>query len=220
MPRRLVPLINNQYYHIFNRGVEKRHVFITKRDNQRFLDTCLYYQSKKQIKFSNFLKLSNEQRSAITDQYTDKNHLVSIISYCLMPNHFHFILQQKKDGGISFYMRHIIDSYTRFFNKRNERTGPLFQGTFKAVRIEDDEQLLHLSRYIHLNPFTSYLVAKVDDLPRYQWSSLSEYLDKAVICDPEIILSAFKSPHEYLKFVYDQSAYQRKLGNIKHLILE
>ena len=114
------------------------------------------------------------------------------------------------------------NSYTRYFNTSHRGIGPLLQGQFKAVRIEDDKQLLHLSRYIHLNPYTSFIVRDLEDLFEYPWSSFPEYLSKIEtgICNKEHILSQFSSSDAYKSFVLDQANYQRELGKIKHLSLE
>lgn len=152
----------------------------------------------------------------------ENDKLVELICFCLMPNHLHLLLSQKKDNGISKFMANLQNSYTRYFNTKHERIGPLMQGQFKAVLIEDDEQLLHVSRYIHLNPYSSFIVKDLTDLEKYPWSSLPEYLGivSTSICNKQVILSYFKSVEDYKKFVFDQADYQRKLEKIKHLILE
>lgn len=119
-------------------------------------------------------------------------------------------------------MSNFQNSYARYFNTKSKRISPLWQGQFKAVRIEDDNQLLHISRYIHLNPYTSFVVKNLKALLQYQWSSLSEYLNPATggICSKEIILSQFGNLDDYQKFILDQADYQRRLEGIKHLILD
>ena len=135
-----------------------------------------------------------------------------------MPNHFHFLLKQTAEEGIAKFMSNFQNSYTRYFNTRHNRVGPLFQGPFRAVRVETDEQLLHLSRYIHLNPYSSFVVKNIKDLEEYQWSSFKEYLGKEKgFCQKEIVMSFFKNPQDYRKFVFDQADYQRELQKIKHL---
>jgi putative transposase len=139
-----------------------------------------------------------------------------------MPNHFHLLLRQEAEGGISSFMKHLTDSYTRYFNTKYNRVGPLYQGAFKAVRIETDEQLLHVSRYIHLNPLVSLLVNEKDFLD-YPWSSMQYYRGKdetlnRVTMKP--ILEHFKSANDYIKFVLDQADYGKALEKIKHMIFE
>jgi putative transposase len=139
-----------------------------------------------------------------------------------MPNHFHFLVRQNIDSGISKFMSNFENSYTKYFNIKNSRIGPLLQGPFKAVKIDSEEQLLHVSRYIHLNPFSSALVKNIDDLINYEWSSFSEYfgLNKYKLCQRGNIFSTFKNIETYRLFVFDQADYQKCLEEIKHLILE
>jgi len=120
-----------------------------------------------------------------------------------MPNHFHFLLKQAQDDGIAKFMSNFQNSYTKFFNTRNGRDGALFPDQFKAVRIETEDQLLHVHRYIHLNPYTSYVVSEIKDLISYPWSSISEYLDKNAqnICETKTVLSFFKDILAYKKFI-------------------
>lgn len=145
--------------------------------------------------------------------------IVDIICYCLMSNHFHFLLLQKRKGGITEFAGKLSNSYTKYINTKNNRVGPLLQGNFKAIHVETNEQLLHLSRYIHLNPLVGYLTK---DLDSYKWSSYPEYVNliNNTICDKKIILDQFKSPEEYRKFVLDQESYGKKLEMIKHQLMD
>lgn len=143
--------------------------------------------------------------------------LVDIICYCLMPNHFHLLLKQVAENGISKFISQISNSYTKFFNTKNKRIGPLLQGAFKAVLIENDEQLLHVSRYIHLNPVVSGIV---NTLEKYPWSSYQEYKIGSIFCKTEEILSFFKTKTEYLEFLNDQIEYGKSLEFIKHNLLD
>ena len=140
---------NQQIYHIFNRGVEKRTTFLDKRDYRRFLDSMDYYRIKNPTRFS------FKKRSTLIENVTIDTPLVEILSFCLMPNHFHLLLRQIEEKGITNFISKLSNSYTRYFNVRHKRVGPLFQGTFKAVRVEDNKQLLHLSCY--MQPFSSML---------------------------------------------------------------
>ena len=204
MPYRITPLVNDQVYHVFNRGVEKRNVFTDNREYARFLEAVQYYQQiSPQVKFSKADK-------DIKEKLSDKK-LVEIIAYCLMPNHFHFLFKQISDNGISTFIRRLINSYTRYFNTKNERVGSLFQGPFKAIRIESDEQLLHTTRYIHLNPLVGYLVK---DLRNFKWSSYLGYigLEDNKLCKRKEI--------EQLISLKDYEDYAKQLANIKHLTFD
>lgn len=221
MPGRYIPLVNDEVYHVFNRGIDKRPTFTDKLELKRALRVLKYYQSSSPpIKLSRFLTLHHDDQDLITKQMSKLPKLVNILSFCLMPNHFHFLLKQLQDNGISTFLSLLQNSYTRYFNTKHERVGPLFLDQFKAVRIETDEQLIHVSRYIHLNPYSSFITKSWEDLLKYRWSSLPEYLTKAEICDTDFILSLFKNARSYKKFVSDQADYQRKLDVIKHLTLE
>ncbi|MBN1262974.1 MAG: transposase [Candidatus Pacebacteria bacterium] len=151
-----------------------------------------------------------------------KDFLVEIVAYCLMPNHFHLLVKQAKDRGIRNFITKSCNSYSHYFSTKYKRKGPLFEGRFKAIRVETEEQLIHLSRYIHLNPYSSYLVKNFKKLAAYPFSSLPEYLNniKDPICQKEIVLSYFSGFEDYKKFVFRQAEYQRELGKIKHLALE
>lgn len=212
MPSRIAPFVNNEYYHIFNRGVAKMLTFWDTFGYRRFEKTMLYYQiAGPKPKFSRFLPT--------TTPLNKNNKIVEIICYCFMPNHFHFLLQQIKDGGITEFVSKLSNSYTKYLNTKNKRVGPLFQGEFKSVHIESNEQLVHLSRYIHLNPLVDYVTK---DLEMYRWSSYLEFVrkDNRDICSKEAILGQFKSIEEYKQFVLDQESYGKELERIKHQLLD
>jgi len=224
MPGREIPLVNEEIYHILNRGVASQPIFLDKWDYKRAIETMLYYQNIRQPqKYSTFIIQAHIRREQILMDLKHKGEfLVEIIAYCFMPNHFHFLLKQIQDGGISKFLSNFSNSYTRYFNTKHKRLGPLFQGKFKSIRIETDEQLLHLSRYTHLNPYTSYVVKTLDQLLTYPFSSLPEYLNpqSSSFCHKKEVLSHFKKPSLYLEFLKDQADYQRRLDEIKHLTLE
>lgn len=223
MPYRQTPLITDEVYHIFNRSVARLPIFLSKNDHQRALEVIDFYSfGNNYLSFSHFRRLTQEQRLKFSESFfTLENKLVELIAFCLMPNHFHFLLRQKKDKGIATMLRNFQNSYAKYFNTKSERSGALFQSMFKAVRIETDEQLIHVARYIHLNPSTAYIIKDPQDLENYPWSSYPEYLNKSAgIADQKELLSYFKSSEEFKKFTLNQADYQRKLANIKHLILE
>jgi len=224
MPGRITPLITEEIYHVLNRGLFVQPIFTCIRDFKRALELIRYCQNKeKPLRYSKFLQLPNHQRREILkDQTRKKEFFVEIIAFCLMSNHFHFILKQLEENGISTFMANFTNSYSRYFNVKNKRNGPLFQGRFKAIRIESNEQLIHLSRYIHLNPYSSFVVKSIPQLLSYSYSSFPEYLKESSfsLCDKKIILEQFKNIKAYKNFVLDQADYQRKLEIIKHLLLD
>lgn len=220
---RRVVFANDEIYHVFNRGVEKRPTFTNKRELDRAMQTLDFYRfDDLKVKLSKVLTLPADERTKfIQNIKKDFRKLVEIICFCFMPNHFHLLLKQKMDNGISIFLANITNSYTKYFNAKHERIGPLFQGLFKAVHIGFEEQLIHVSRYIHLNPVSSYLM-EPEELDRYLWSSFPEYMGllSRNIADPEIVMNLFKSKAKYKQFVLDQVDYARKLEQIKHLIME
>lgn len=224
MPLRKIPLITNEIYHIVNRGNASSPIFKTKWDHRRFIKTFWYYQlGDPPMRFSKLLDLSQQERKKlIKKQRKEEKPLVGIIAYCLMPNHFHLLLKQARDSGILKFMELFANSYSRYFNTKYQRKGSLFEGRFKAIRLETDSQLLHLSRYIHLNPYSSFLVKSINELSDYHFSSFPEYLglSKNNICQKEIVLSFFPKPEDYKKFVSERANYQKSLEEIKHQLLE
>ncbi len=219
---RKVVFRDNEIYHIFNRGIERRPVFTDKREYDRALKLIKFYKhADPPIRYSKILQLSEEVRKKMLDDVYKSEKLVDILAFCLMPNHFHFLLKQKKEKGITTFISNFTNAYTKYFNTKNNRIGPLFQGTFKAVLVESDEQLMHLSRYIHLNPVVSSII-KEANLNFYPWSSYPEYFDSSSqgISVAELVLSMFKSIKDYQEFVENQIDYGKKLDLIKHLLLE
>lgn len=212
MPSRIIPFTNGEYYHIYNRGVAKMPIYLNAFDYKQFLNSVLYYQIEGPKPRFSFFK-----RQPIL--LVDRKKLIDIVCYCLMSNHFHFLLRQVREGGITEFIGKLSNSYTKYFNIKNKRIGPLLQGEFQAVHVASDEQIIHLSRYIHLNPVVGYAAR---ELQTYKWSSYLEYLGivKNSVCSKEIILGQFKSQGDYKQFILDQVGYARELDFIKHQLLD
>lgn len=157
--------------------------------------------------------------SPLVNKLDETKKIIDIIAYCLMPNHFHLLLKQNKDNGVTEFTSKLSNSYTKYYNTKYTRVGPLFQGEFKAVIIENEAQLVHVSRYIHLNPTSSCLVKRPD---QYEWSSYKEYTSKVSIdlCNKEDIKNQFKNPQDYQQFVLDQIGYAQELNIIKHQLID
>lgn len=192
------------YYHVYNRGNRKQQIFLSARDYERFLKKVVEYKEK---------------------------YGVNILAYCLMPNHFHFLLQKKSSDSISKFISDLCNSHSRFFNVKYETVGSLFQGRFKAKRVDKDEYAIHLSRYIHLNPLdllNSSIPLKAEEmfdrLLNYKWSSLPLYLSesKNKIVDPTPILNYFpsKNPGEDYKNFLLPYLNLRKDPLIDHLLID
>lgn len=212
MPSRAIPLVTDEYYHVYNRGVNKLPVFAGAQDYKRFIRSMVYYQLEGP-------KPSFSQFSPLSQKLDWSKKIVEIVAFCLMPNHFHFLLKQNRDNGITEFLGKFSNSYTKYFNIKHGRVGPIFQGEFKSVLVESNEQLLHLSRYTHINPSVSGITK---DLESYAWSSYPAYLGLTSnhICSKEIILNQFKSPEGYKQFVLDQIGYGLELELIKHQLLD
>lgn len=213
MGHRRTILASGEIYHIFNRSVRTIPIFKTKWDYQLFFEAIEYYlQANPPIRFSIYRSHKNKYSIDF------KKRTVTIINFCLMPTHFHFTLKQEMDNGIRQFIQRLSNSYAHYFNLKSQTKGPVFEGNFKAVRVETDEQLFHLSRYIHLNPVTSYLVEKPEF---YLYSSYLTYIgkEKLTFVNPTLIMSNI-SKESYKKFVLDQKDYQRELDRIRHLLLE
>lgn len=224
MPYRRTLIVTGEIYHVFNRSIAHQQIFSNQRDFHRILELIPFYSyHRPPLRFSHFIRLPQEQRvTFINTLKNNQKKQIQILAFCIMPNHLHFLLKEVGNHGIATFMRNMQNSYAKYFNTKNKRTGALFQSMFKAVRIETDEQLLHVARYIHLNPVTSYIIHQVANLSDYLWSSYSDYigLRKSDTISTEQILGFFSSVDKFKDFTINQAEYQRKLGQLKHLILE
>ena len=188
------PFVTGNYYHIYNRGVEKRDIFLNRWDYLRFLETLEYYRKSPLL-----MKLSDFRRGVVKLKKVEHQiDLIRFFCYSLIPNHFHLLVQQLQEGGITQYLRLILDSYSRYFNTKYERVGPLFQGSFKARMIENDEYLLQLSKYIHRNAFP----LKMWEGKVYPYSSYNSYLTREPhpFCETNFILSHFSQNNPKLGY--------------------
>lgn len=221
---RKTPLLPGQIYHVFNRSIARQPIFLNRKNYQRVLDVLVFYSYfNPPVRFSHYNRLPANQKSDFIDNLRKTGvKQIELLAFCLMPNHIHFLIKEIKEKGISTFMSNLQNSYAKYFNIKTERSGSLFQTMFKAVRIESDEQLIHVARYIHLNPVTAYLLKDVNQLKNYPWSSFIDYLGirNLDILNKDIVLGYFSSTEQFIKFTNDQVDYQRKLDRIKHLLLE
>jgi REP element-mobilizing transposase RayT len=144
------PLVEGEWYHCFNRGVDKRKVFQTRADYERFI-SLMYICNNTQNK-SVSSRRDTRLRSILSDASIRREPIVQIAAYALMPNHVHFIFHEIKKGGIAQFMQRVFTGYTMYFNKKNERAGALFAGAFKSKHIPDDDYFKHVMAYVLLNP--------------------------------------------------------------------
>lgn len=226
-PRRFDP---EYYYHIYNCGVERRNLFTSRRDYQRFLGTMQFYVHNQTISYMQFQELSQASKTSYF-QLNPKGletMRVKIIAYCLMPNHFHLLLKPTNQTGITKFISDITNSHTRYFNVKNKRIGRFVQGTFKSKEISGDSSLLQVSRYIHLNPVFSSKTNAEGQLKRpedYPYSSYAEWLGLMkdhTLADRGEVTSWLKlagGPEEYRQFVEAKIASNPALG-IEDLVFE
>ena len=187
-------MAEGEWYHCYNRGVDKRKTFLHRTDYERFLLLLLVANSPDVLHISN-MKEKTFSGALIHAPETPSNPLVEIGAYCLMPNHFHVALKEVRTGGIASLMQKVCTGYTMYFNKKNERTGSLFAGTYKSKHVADDSYIKQLISYIHCNPVELFdpnwkesntpLQVLEKNLLQYQYSSLAAFLDSTV---PEIKL--------------------------------
>jgi putative transposase len=224
MPVRNVVLATGEIYHLFNRSIAHQPVFTRAKDNSRFIETVNYYRFEKpRLRYSHFVRLTQEMKNNFLNrQMQEANKIVEIFAYSLMPNHFHFLVRQLQEDGITIFMSQIQNSYAKYFNLKYERSGSLFQEMFKGVRIETEEQLLHVARYIHLNQLTSYVLKTEQELEVSPWSSFSVYagFQNMEFLNKELLMSYFPNKDKFRNFTFDQISYQRELHDISHLLLE
>ncbi|MCL4404081.1 transposase [Patescibacteria group bacterium] len=176
---------NNEIYHIYNRGADKRLVFSNNCDRLRFLHGLFIFNdvyssnvnlTKQFVRCPGGVVDDNDERSA-KRKHVPRKPLVEILAFALMPNHFHLLLRQRASNGIPSFMQKLGTGYTLYFNQKHKRNGCLFQGKFKAVHIGTDEQLLHIPFYIHSNPLSLCKNGEVPEkfLESYCWSSHRDY---------------------------------------------
>lgn len=205
-------LIPGEYYHVFNRGNNKQNIFYDQKDWARLLFLILYFQSPVNLQnigrqTSRFVQNRILNISDDIIEEIIKNRYVELINFAFMPNHFHLTLYELKKGGISTYMQRILISYTKYFNIKHEKVGHLFQGPYKIVHIENNEQLLYLSTYIHRNP--REIKGWTNKEGDYPWSSYQDYVKEnrwGKLLENNVILNQFSSKSEYHKFVKTSSA--------------
>lgn len=221
MPRRKELLVTNEIYHVYNRSVGKQNIFSGSRELSRILELFEYYRLLNPIKYSYYKTFSKDRKKEYMLDIKKNGLLVDVYAYCVMPDHYHLLIKQEKDEGIKEYVRKFQNAYAKYFNKKEENRGSIFINPFKAKRISSDDIFLHVSRYIHLNPATSYII-KLKDLKTDRRTSFSSYIDsnKDSFVNSSMILSLVGSIEKYIKFVSGQKDYQRELKRIEKYTLD
>lgn len=212
---RKVPLVEGEFYHIYNRGVDKRIIFSDQDDVARFLQSMNEFNTLEPIGSIYENSFAKGQLGSETPKL-EETKLVNFVAYCLNPNHFHFILEQVAENGISKFMQRLGGGYTNYFNEKEERSGALFQGVFKSIHINSNEYLLYLSAYVNLNDKAHQLGSETPKLVK-SISSWNEYTDmetKNGFCTKDIILGQFSDRRKYEKFARSalESIIMKKAG--------
>lgn len=222
MPYRIIQFYPGEIYHVFNRSVASQDIFVDPGEYKRGLEVMSFYSYPDPgIRFSYYNRFPQDRkRWFIDDLKKTQQPQVNLLCFCFMPNHVHFLVQEVNQGGLAKFMRNFQNSYAKYFNTKNQRIGAVFQSMFKANKIENGEQLIHVARYIHLNPVTAYLLNNAEELETYPWTSYPDYLGKKrlgiVVTNP--VLSLFSSVDKFREFTRDQVDYQRELAKIKDLV--
>ena len=205
-----------EIYHVLNRGVDKRQVFMDKQDHLRFIHDLYEFNNKERVEL-NFYKFRDYGINGKTVAHNKKprENLVNILAFCLMPNHYHILLTPQTEHGMSLFMQKLNAGYTKYFNQKYKRTGALFQGRYKHMLVADNTHFLHLPFYIHFNPldlsYPEWRKNKISSLERaikflksYRWSSHLDYLgikNFPYILNMKPLMEVFGSHNDYQKLV-------------------
>lgn len=214
---------NDEYYHIFNRGVDKREIFSASKDYDRFLLAVDLLNDEEDGLMHDWQDFKKSNPTSTPADFPkpglgSRNRLVEIVAYCLNPNHYHFILKQVAEKGIERFMHKLGTSHTKYFNKKNKRSGTLFQGRFKSAHIDSNEYLLYLSAYVNKNNF----IHGYNGSDSWPYSSLFDYLNKRKdeLINKDVILGQFKNVNEYAEFLENNALYMRERKELRKYLIE
>ena len=211
-------------YHIFNKTIDNKRVFLNPLFADRFIDICKYYKSMEAtISYSRLLTLDSYSQNLIYKKTRDKKTFgIKIYAYSLNPNHYHFLIKEIIPGFASKFISNTVNSFTKYFNKlKNNRLGPLFLKRYKRVEVFSDEQFSHLIRYVNLNNYSSGLIKSFEELQNYKYCSFREYFLNSKqnrLCDPKYLINLFGGVQNLKEFIIDRAEYQRMLEVTKHLM--
>ncbi len=189
---------NNEFYHIYNRGIDKRLVTLDQEDSERFIQSLGEFNSIETIGSIYENSFNKEPRLNTIDK-----KLVNIVCYCLNPNHYHLLIEQLTDNGIEKFLHRLGMGYSKYFNNKYKRNGSLWQGRFKSKHIDNNEYLLRLSVYINLNDLVHQLGHPVSKLVRKSWNEYISGQTSIALCDTTNILNQFKNINEYEEFCFE-----------------
>jgi putative transposase len=200
-------------YHVYNRGVDKRDIFLDEKDYLRFIHDLYDFNDSNPVRnvhyFFNHRTNNIEARKLLGDHQRDP--LVEILVFTLMPNHFHLMLRQLTEKGIVKFMQKLGTGYTMYFNKKYTRVGSLFQGRFKASHIAGEDHFLHLPHYIHTNPLSlnNANVSPIAFLTKYRWSSFPDYAGRMnfpSVTERNFLLDIFGGEDKYKQYTAERVA--------------
>jgi len=209
--------VEGAIYHVCNKSISHFNIFHESYFADRFLEVVEYYNSSANtISYSQLEKYGRAFMPTNILSRNDKN-IIRPLAYCIMPDHYHLLFKSlvQDNKKIYLYISTIENSFSRYFNLNKKRKGPLWQSRFRSVLIKSDEQLLHVSRYIHLNPVTAELVDKPE---KWTYSSYQQYLDPHILNELHEI--SINTPQAYKTFVENNADYQKTLKRIKSRLLE
>ncbi len=219
---RQIEFAPEEYYHLYNRGTEKRKIFQNKADYERFLALLYLANGSETIRLDNLSRAKGKTLLSAALGETRGEPLIDICAYCLMPNHFHILARERSDSGISTFMQKLTTAYAMYFNMRYQRVGALFQGKYKAEHAGNDRYLKYLVSYIHLNPVklidSKWKENGIKDqsrtkefLEKFRYSSFADYAGtkrpERKIVDTTALPEYFESPATFRKSVHDWLEY-------------
>lgn len=217
----------NEFYHIYNRGTDKRPIFLDDIDRQRFSYGLFMLNTPVAVEMK---RVGGQASDKLFDPKKKKTSetLVDIGAYCLMPNHFHLLVREKREGGLSVFMHKLLTSYSMYFNLKHKRTGALFESPFRAQHVADDDYLRYLFAYIHLNPIKMInpgwpeteiggMDQAIEHLKGYRFSSYLDYLSEATRPEQKILNRTafpeyFQKPSEFSELLKDWLLYRAENG--------
>ena len=223
-----------EIYHALNRGVDKRKIFMDDRDYYRFVHDLFEFNDEECVLNNDFR--FKRPTMGVGHQYIEhkkRKMLVDVLAFCLMPNHYHLMLSPRIENGVSLFMKKLNGGYVNYFNKKHERTGTLFEGGYKSIKLESQAHFIHLPYYIHLNPLDLFAPewrdgelkdynGSIKFLDSYRWSSHLDYLGEQnfpSVTSRNFLLEIFSGEKGYCKKIKEYLK-DLNLSRVKGFILE